>query len=68
MWQFVYNFSEYNCGLVYLCPGVPRIFSDEKESELPYFTTVPDVDGVQLSPILNYLKNSRINVNIRQVH
>lgn len=48
--------------------GVPRIFSDEKESELPDFTSVPGTDGVHLSPILNYLKHSRINVNIRQVH
>ena len=64
----VCNFTDYNCKLVYLCPGVPRIFSDDKESELPDFTSVPDVAGVQLSPILNYLRNSRINVNIRQVH
>lgn len=48
--------------------GVPRIFSEEKEAELPDFASVTDIDRVQLSPILKYLESSRINVNIRQVH
>lgn len=62
------TFFEYSCILDCLCPGVPRIFSDEKEAELPDFSSVPDIDGAQLNPILKYLESSRINVNIRQVH
>jgi len=62
------KFSEYNCFLAHLCPGVPRIFNEEKEAELPDFTSLTDIDRVQLSPILKYLERSRINVNVRQVH
>ncbi|XP_024396772.1 DNA N(6)-methyladenine demethylase ALKBH1A isoform X2 [Physcomitrium patens] len=48
--------------------GVPRIFSEAKESELPDFTSMSDVDGIQPRSIVKYLESSRINVNIRQVH
>jgi alkylated DNA repair protein alkB family protein 1 len=48
--------------------GMPRIFSEDAEAEVPDFTTVPYIDKNYINPILSYLKQSRINVNIRQVH
>lgn len=54
--------------MVVFCPGVPRIFSEGADAEVPDFTTVPYIDKNYINPILSYLKQSRINVNIRQVH
>eukprot|EP00249_Psilotum_nudum_P005937 c19337_g1_i2 orf=302-1516(+) len=43
--------------------GVPRIFVQPEESELPGFS-----ESNSFAPFFDYIKESRININIRQVH
>lgn len=45
--------------------GVPRIFVDPMESELPDFSAV---DQGTSGPFLDYIKDSRININVRKVY
>ncbi|CAM6091306.1 unnamed protein product [Calypogeia fissa] len=47
--------------------GVPRIFDDPSESEIPDFSTQANFDAVAAGPFLDYIKKSRININVRQV-
>lgn len=51
--------------LLFFFVGVPRIFTDEENAEIAsletQFTSKDD------NFILDYIRNSRININIRQV-
>jgi hypothetical protein len=49
-----------------LIAGVPRIFTGSDQAEIS--ALVPQLSAEDDSFILNYIQNSRININIRQVY
>jgi len=50
--------------------GVPRIFVDSSQSEVPDFAALVESQkgSSNLDAVVQYINQSRINVNIRQVH
>ncbi|CAM6009182.1 unnamed protein product [Sphagnum balticum] len=50
--------------------GVPRIFVDSNQSEVPDFAALVESQkgSSNLDSVVQYINQSRINVNIRQVH
>uniref|UniRef100_A0A0D6R966 Fe2OG dioxygenase domain-containing protein n=1 Tax=Araucaria cunninghamii TaxID=56994 RepID=A0A0D6R966_ARACU len=46
--------------------GVPRIFTDEENSEVPCFRS--KFSDLSDASFINYIKDSRIHINIRQVY
>jgi alkylated DNA repair protein alkB family protein 1 len=50
--------------------GVPRIFVDSNQSEVPDFAALVESQkgSSNLDAVVQYINQSRINVNIRQVH
>jgi hypothetical protein len=53
-----------------ICAGVPRIFVDSNQSEVPDFAALVESQkgSSNLDAVVQYINQSRINVNIRQVH
>ncbi|KAL3655982.1 hypothetical protein CASFOL_000378 [Castilleja foliolosa] len=48
-----------------LTMGVPRIFTDAENAEISHLDC--KLSGEDDDPYLNYIRTSRININIRQV-
>jgi alkylated DNA repair protein alkB homolog 1 len=51
--------------LIFFFVGVPRIFTDEENAEIASLVT--HFRGKDDNLILDYIRNSRVNINIRQV-